>query len=203
MRGLFFALGVLSLPVLGMAQFSRLEVEEVPNKGVVPGKTYRIYAVMEREGDVIDAVYGEKNAPLRISSTAPFYQHPKGNALSADIQRYDLQNDNKLKYDSWFTIGAEDNYMNRLTGFLVDFAAFESGATFETNNGAWFVTPDQPQGRAPGDKRILLMQLTSAGTITGVINVHGRTYVELDKDGNPKAAPREIKAEGLTFTCGK
>jgi hypothetical protein len=47
------------------------------------------------------------------------------------------------------------------------------------------------------------MQLTSAGTITGVINVHGRTFVELDKDGNPKAAPREIKAEGLTFTCGK
>jgi hypothetical protein len=191
------------LPLFGAAQFSRLLVEEVPNKGVVPGKTYRIYAVMEREGDVIDAVYGEKNAPLRITSTAPFYQHPKGNALSADIQRYDLQNDNKLKYDSWFTIGSEDNYMNRLTGFLVDFAAFESGQTFETNNGAWFVTPDQPQGRAPKDKRILLMQLTSVGTITGVINLHGRTFVELDASGNPVSAPKEIKAEGLTFTCGK
>ena len=105
----------LAVTASASAQVVRLEVDYIDNMGKVPGDTYRIYAVMESEGDILDAVYGEASAPMRVSATKPFYQHPKGGALSADIQRYDTTLDETLLYDSWVTIGAEDNYMNAVS----------------------------------------------------------------------------------------
>ena len=63
------------------AQFKSLVVEEVDNKGAVPGRTYRVYAQMEAEGDVIDAVFGDGQDYLEITSTAPFYQHEMGETV--------------------------------------------------------------------------------------------------------------------------
>ena len=168
----------LTLAVMASAnaQFVRLEVDYIDNMGKVPGDTYRVYAVMENEGDILDAVYGESSAPLTISSTQPFFQHPKGGALSADIQRYDTMQDETLLYDTWVTIGAEDNYMNAVSGFIMEdaLAVFDKGETLATNDGAWFVTPDKRQAAAGPSKRILLMQLTTAGEVNGLINLHGR-----------------------------
>ena len=104
--------------------------------------------------------------------------------LSADIQRYDTTTDPTLLYDSWVTIGAEDNYMNAVSGFIMDFESFNAGGELATNDGAWFVTPDKRQAAAPPSKRILLMQLTTAGEVEGVLNVHGRTRPVTDADGN-------------------
>tara|TARA_B100000989_G_scaffold297942_1_gene285357 strand:+ start:1669 stop:2292 length:624 start_codon:yes stop_codon:yes gene_type:complete len=185
------------------AQFVRLEVDYIDNMGKVPGDTYRVYAVMENEGDILDAVYGEASAPLKVSSTKPFFQHPKGGALSADIQRYDTTLDETLLYDSWVTIGAEDNYMNAVSGFIMEdaLALFDQGNELVTNDGAWFVTPDKRQAAAGPSKRILLMQLTTSGDVEGLINLHGRTKTVMDSEGNPLGAPEAIKNEGLTFVC--
>ncbi|MDG2311814.1 MAG: hypothetical protein P8L64_05445, partial [Flavobacteriales bacterium] len=140
---LFTALFMTLMVAPLSAQFLRLDVDEIDNEGKVPGKTYRVYAVFENEGDILDAVYGEASALLSITSTKPFYQHPKGGALSTDIQRYDISVNSELAYDSWVTIGSEDNYMNALSGFIMEFGDFETaGGKIETNNGAWFVTPD-------------------------------------------------------------
>ena len=109
------------------AQFKSLLVEEIDNKGAVPGRTYRIYAQMEAEGDVIDAVFGDGQDYLEVSSTAPFYQHERGGNSANELQRSDVQTIDGLKYDSWVTIGYEDNYMNALTAFLMDFSEFEQG----------------------------------------------------------------------------
>ena len=75
-------LGLLSLCTVANAQVVRLEVDYIDNQGLVPGDTYRVYAVMQQEGDILDAVFGEKSAPMSVTSTAPFYQHPKGGSLS-------------------------------------------------------------------------------------------------------------------------
>ena len=157
------------------AQFKGLVVEEVDNKGRVPGKTYRIYAQMEAEGDVIDAVFGDGMDYLEVKSTKPFYQHERGSNSANEIQRSDVLSIEELKYDSWVTIGYEDNYMNALTAFLMDFSEFEAGDRLYTDNGAWFVTPDMRQAAAGADGRLLLMQLTTEGDISGRINLHGRT----------------------------
>ena len=80
---------------------------------------------MEAEGDVIDAVFGDGQDYLEVSSTAPFYQHERGGNSANELQRSDVQTIAGLKYDSWVTIGYEDNYMNALTAFLMDFSEFE------------------------------------------------------------------------------
>ena len=122
--------------------------------------------------------------------------------MASQVQRFDVENDATLAFDSWVTIGLEDNYMNSLTGFLMDFTEFEKGNALETDNGAWFVTPDKRQALAPADKRILLVQLTSNGQITGMINIHGRTKATENIDGTIDGGEM-IQAEGLTFSCGQ
>jgi hypothetical protein len=188
---------------MASAQVVRIEVDYIDNQGLVPGDTYRVYAVMENEGDILDAVFGEASAPLSITSTKPFYQHPRGGSLSADIQRMDTMDDSSLLYDSWVTIGAEDNYMNAVSGFIMDFTSFDQGGPLTTRDGAWFVTPDKRQAMAPPSKRILLMQLTTAGEVEGIINLHGRTKAVTDLQGNVIQGQEVIQAEGLTFFCKK
>jgi len=199
-RPLLFTLSLVA-GVAAQAQVVRLEVDYIDNGGLVPGDTYRVYAVMQNEGDIIDAVFGEASAPLSITSTKPFYQHPEGGPLSADIQRQTAAEKPALAYDSWVTIGSEDNYMNAVSGFIMDFTTFNEGGELSTNDGAWFVTPDKRQAMAPPSKRILLMQLTTAGKVNGLINIHGRTKAETDAEGNVVSGQQLIQSEGLVFEC--
>ena len=180
------------------AQFKSLLVEEIDNQGTVPGRTYRIYAQMEAEGDVIDAVFGDGQDYLEVSSTAPFFQHERGGNSANELQRSDVQTVDGLKYDSWVTIGYEDNYMNALTAFLMDFSEFEQGARLYTDNGAWFVTPDMRQAAAGPDGKLLLMQLTTEGEITGRINLHGRTRpLPLRDDGQRTMYPDSLVPQSI------
>lgn len=200
------ALTMLLAPALVWGQFSHMEVDEVDNGGVVAGRTYRVYAVMESEGDVIDAIFGETGKPLEISCSDGFFQHPKGGGMAAEVQRYDVENDPTLAYDSWVTIGLDDNYMNSVTAFPPEttyFDAFENGGTLTTDNGAWFVLPDKRQAMAPANKRILIAQFTTTGTVNGLINIHGRTKAILDAEGNVESGAKLIQAEGISFTCGR
>lgn len=190
------------------AQFLRLEVDEIDNQGLVPGRTFRVYAVFGQEGDVIDAVYGEKSALLEVKSSTGFYQHERGGGMSSEVQKYDLTVVPELAYDSWVTIGREDNYMNHVNKFNMDFSAFDpAGGAIATDNGAWFVTPDKFQAKAGASKRILLMQLTSEGKITGVINIHGLHSVNggdiFDEKGVRVNEAEEIRVEGLYFEAGE
>jgi len=196
----FFTAGI------SQAQFVQLEVEEVPNNGIVPGKTYRVYAKMQNPGDIVDAVFAEEKNPIEIKSTTKFYQHPKGGALSNEVQRFDIQNDPKLTFDSFFTIGLTDNYNNYVTPFLMDSLetkAFEQGNAYISYNSAWFVTPDKRQTQAGKDGRVLLMQLTTTGVVTGRLNLHGREKEVLDENGDLVDGGFIIEQRGLTFTCGK
>jgi hypothetical protein len=200
----FSTLLLSCFPLFSFAQFSHVEVEERDNGGVVAGRTYRVYAVMQNEGDVIDAIFGEDGKPLEISCTSAFYQHPKGGGMAAEVQRFDVQNDAALAFDSWVTIGLEDNYMNSLTAFPPNtdfFGDFEKGGSLKTNNGAWFVLPDKRQAFAPEDKRILIGQFTTTGRVSGLINIHGRTKAITDMEGNVVSGAELIQAEGISFTC--
>ena len=194
-----FTLALALAPALTFAQFQELVIEEVTNYGLVEGQTWRVYALMENPGDVIDAVFGEENAPLWLHAENGFYQHPKGGALASEVQRYDVEQDRSLRYDTWFTIGKADNYLNKVSSFPPDlsFDAFEAGGDFETNNGAWFVVPTEFQAIAPPDRKILLMQLTSDGPIEGVLNLHGREAQTFDEAGNIVGSVTPIQVEGV------
>lgn len=181
------------------AQYLGLEVDAIDNQGIVPGTTYRVYAVMESEGDLIDAIFGDGEDVLIVESTKPFYQSSLGGDLAKDTQRSLSESDETLKYDSWVTIGFEDNYMNALTGFMIDFSEFATGGRIFSDNGAWFVTPDMLQARAGKDKRILIMQLTTEGEVSGMLNIHGRTRSQ----GEPGSETFEvIEARRVPFSFG-
>ena len=102
------------MAIAATAQFQRIEVEEVDNGGLVPGTTYRVYAVLSHSEDHVHAIYGDKENTLQISCTEPFYQHPDGGAMSRDVLRKQTKMDASLKYDSWFTIGLEDENLSAL-----------------------------------------------------------------------------------------
>ena len=91
--------------------------------------------------------------------------------------------------------------MNAVSGFIMDFESFNAGGELATSDGAWFVTPDKRQAAAPPSKRILLMQLTSKGEISGLINLHGRTKAVTDSEGNVVGGQEAIQSEGLRFEC--
>ena len=46
--------------------------------------------------------------------------------MAAEVQRYDVENDATLAYDSWVTIGLADNYMNSLTAFPPETTFFDA-----------------------------------------------------------------------------
>lgn len=189
------------------AQFVKLEVDEISNEGIVPGKTYRVYAVFETEGDIIDAIYAKQDAPILIQSTKPFYQHPKGGGTSVEIQRSEISIYPELKYDSWVTIGMEDNYLNKMNTISVSLDSFEKqGGAIELRSGAWFAFPGATEGGARQtisgpSKRILLMQLTTEGSVTGVINLHGRHKESFDDFGKLIPPTIEIDVMGESFFC--
>jgi hypothetical protein len=185
---------IACLPVFGFSQVKQLVVEEIDNGGNVKGRTYRIYAEMTNVKDQIYVVYGDSINPLKISSTKPFYQHKYGGAFSRDSNRKQVSEDKQLKYDSWLTIGAEDNYNNNVQFLNLDFNNFEvKGSAIEIpKDGAWFCIPTDKQAWCGEDKRILLMQLTSDGQIIGTINIMGKTY-----DGNI------YQKQNMAFSCGE
>lgn len=192
MKKFILSLLAVAFVTTAFTQFQEIVVEEVENNGVVEGKTYRVYALMKSQRDYIDAVLGLPESPMRISTSTTFYQNERAGALASNTMRADLKNDPKLAFDSWVTIGLEDNYNNAVTGFLVDLSSFEAGNALESDNGAWFVTPDKEQAYAGPSKKILIMQLTTTGVVDGIINLHGKNI-----NGE------EWQSNGVSFTCGK
>lgn len=191
MKKLIFTLLAVALCSITYGQFTRLVVKEIPNKGV-PGKTYRIYAEVKGAEDHVHAVFGQEGHPLKVESTEEFYQSKYGGGMSKEINRSTVSENEELKYDSWVTIGLEDNYNNALNIFIMTLDDFEQGKKLQTTDGAWFVTPDHRQAFADKDGLILLMQLTTEGTVDGIINLQGRM-----------GSGEVFKEYDLTFTCGK
>jgi len=178
----------------GNAQLKGIITEQVENEGKVPGRTWRVYAEMTDSGDQLFVAFGDSVHKIEIKSTKPFYQSKAGGALSKDSNRKEASEDPKLKFDSWITIGAEDNYNNNMNTLNLDLSIFESrgGAIDSGKEGAWFCIPTDKQAYAGDDKRILLMQLTSEGRISGKLSLMGKS-----KDGVSYTKYDE------KFECGK
>jgi hypothetical protein len=176
------------------AQFKGFVTEQVENEGKVPGKTWRVYAEMTNVGDQLFVVFGDSVHKIEIKSTKPFYQSKAGGALSKDSNRKEASEDQQLKSDSWITIGSEDNYNNNMNTLNLDLSLFESrGAAIDSGKeGAWFCIPTDKQAYCGEDKRILLMQLTTEGQISGKLSLMGKS-----KDGE------SYTKYDQTFECGK
>jgi len=181
--------------IASLAAFSQVKgvvVEEVDNAGAVAGRTYRIYIELTNDSDAVHMIYGDANHPLEIKSTKPFYQAAQGGPLSLNINRKLAKENPEVRYDSYLTIGYLDNYENSINQ-LLDLAEFEkSGAAIRTNDGAWYCLPGKPQTYAGTSKRVLVMQLTTEGKVSGKFSIMGKT-----------ASKEVFHSYDHSFTCGK
>ena len=139
--------------------------------------TARIYAEFSAASDELDAVFGDADDMLSISSNgAGFYQNALGGATSMQINPALIPLFPSLALDSWVTIGLEDSTDNNMLNIGIDWSDFESGNEISTDNGAWFATPADAQVLAGSDLRVLVGQFTMLGIdshVSGVLNLQG------------------------------
>ena len=157
-----------------MADYSGLSYSGVDNGDGT--WTARIYVNFDTPTDQLNAVFGDPDDSLLISSTNGFYQNSFGGATSANINPafYDLFP--SLLQDSWVTIGLDDQTDNAMLDIGIDWTGFEGGGDIATNNGAWFATPADAQVLAGEDLRVLVGQFTMYGLdahVSGVLNLQG------------------------------
>lgn len=149
--------------------------------------TWRIYALLPNSADLLSAVYATEDAPaLSIStSTNQIWNAPLGGYLGSDINPVAFSSDPSTEYDSWVTMGAEDNTFGGFLSALSTLPTMNviaetfgcSGTTPEIDanlnvvDGAWFTLLGNPNGVSYGaDNRILIGQVTTDGDITVCMN---------------------------------
>lgn len=189
MKNLFTLAAALFLGYGAQATNVELVVEAVNNGGQVPGNTYRVYAVLPSTDHSLHAVFADGQHVLNVATTGTFFQHQYGSFSSLDVNQQIVNLDNALAYDSWVTIGARNSENNNLWTIGVDYNNFLAGGELTITDGAWFVVPTDVQAVAEAGNRVLLMQLTTDGVATGVLNLQG-----WDGEGN------SWRAHDLTFS---
>lgn len=179
---------ILAASSFAQATDVRLIVQELHMNNVVEGNTYRVYAELPTLQHSLQVVYGDASNPLRIESTAPFFQSPYAAFSAAGISPAAEQLDATVACDSWITVGYANNQSNDMWDLGVDFANFDQGGSITADNGGWFLLPTDDRCAPSAQRLVLIGQFTSTGEVRGVLNLQGR-----DADG---ATWREL---GLTF----
>ena len=186
--------GICDEDELAQSSFVQLGYDVVGQNTVNGMTTYRVWAEFADPTEQLVAVYGFDSVPLSINTTTTFYQNPLGGALGVDYNPLLLPVDSLLAFDSWVTVGGEDNTAD-VSSIGLDFAAFEgSGGALiadNVNGGSVFIYPDlEPTAFPDADGRVLIAQLTTDGEVNLTVNLQTRT-----SDGeNP-----QILQESLSF----
>ena len=184
-HGAIFMAAAGSLLVTGAATagaFQSLSMDLV-NVGD-QGTTYRLFAHLAT-GARINSVYGDSQGDLFIGTAngATIYQNANGGPTSKEINSNFFPFVPSMEWDSYVSIGAyyqngapfgENNLNN--TG--INWSSFEGGGDLVTNNGSWFVAPEDAQGNELNGV-VFLGQFTIQGgygdtsDLIGQVNLQG------------------------------
>jgi MYXO-CTERM domain-containing protein len=177
------------------------------------GDTYRIYALLDA-GARVDAVYGNSAGDLNIyASIGTFYQNlVYGANTSTGINSAFFAIIPSLEWDSYVSIGClySDGTPfagNALNDIGVDFSGFNAGGALNTDNGSWFVTPDDAQGEELGGMVFVGQFTVEAGAeVLGQVNLQGKdasgdTWNEVGASWVP--APGALALLGLAGIAGR
>ena len=149
--------------------------------------TYRMYVDMLNATDYLSSVYGNADNTLLISSTSPFYNDVFGSTLGSGVNPLIFGAFPSATADSWATIGLDSQPVGSEIAISVVesgeqpwVACFQAGSSIDGNDividdatgGAWYVLNGAPNGLPDAENsRVLFAQLTTSGTISGVVNV--------------------------------
>ena len=203
MKVLTQSLILAALPTVAMSDYIGLyfEYEDAGNDLW----TLSLYAEFTESNDQLNAVFGDSQSSLYIRSENGFYQNPFGGPTSISINPALIPLFPSLEYDSWVTIGSENQVDNAMLDIGIDWTEFENGGNIETDNGVWFATPNDIQVMAGDDLRVLIGQFTTYGwdsQISGSLNLQGKkgdfqTFVARDQYFGWVPAPGTIVLLGI------
>jgi hypothetical protein len=174
MKNIFAMTAALLMGFGASANNVELVVEAVDNGGLVPGNTFRVYAVLPTAQHSLHAIFAAEEHVLNVVTTGSFFQHQYGSSSSLDVNEAMVNIEPSLAFDSWVTVGADNSSSNNLWTIGVDYTDFLAGNELNVTDGAWFVVPTDVQAAAAVGNKVLLMQLTTDGTATGILNLQGR-----------------------------
>jgi hypothetical protein len=159
----------------------------VGNTDLTGFTTYRVYVHLQNQSDFVSAIYGDERAdntiPFNLDFTCDLYQHPDGAFLGNNVQEAFYEYVPEMEYDSWFSIGADNNSAGgALTAFAEPAATtvltkFNNDQSLTIEDGAIFTLNDEehPNGEAKlsqmGEKRVLIGQFTTCGDFNWCLNV--------------------------------
>jgi len=208
-------------------QLTGVSIEVAPITGVLRTATsplplsavcYRIYATFSSPNAQVVGVFGAPDeGPLRLEATDGFYNDPMGGNTASNRPCDPNGNFPELAFDSFVTVGGDcsGNSLEQAVG--LEFSAFNSGGGLDDDNGIVVLTPDEPQGFAGADGRVLIAQLTSrdGSPPEGQVNLAGfnsdgseflayaMTWGDpalVDCNGNGQQDALDI-GEGLSLDC--
>ncbi len=172
---------------LTFGQYS-LTVSEYSTDIILGQTTYRMHVNMLNSDDFLSSVYGNQNDPFYFSTSDGFYNDSFATGSTAGgVNPAFFGFFPTLEGDSWITIGID----SAPTGAEVAISTVESsdqpwigafsstsplsGENFEMSDqtgGAWYVLNGTPNGLPdPVNSQVLVMQITTAGTLSGTMNV--------------------------------
>ena len=184
-----------------------LEVETsvVHEGGVLDGQTtYRVYLNTVNENDYLSSCSGDASGPMSLTAPQGWYNSPYNASWNATgINPLFLPAFPELAFDSFLEIGGHDSntslgpsLVSGEVGFSQEFTSNNLvGSSFvvdDATGGAWFLpypgmgVVDSHPGFGGEEKRVLVAQITSAGTIEGQITV--QVFIEGDQGDEFRAS---------------
>ncbi|MDG2426579.1 MAG: hypothetical protein P8M07_08360, partial [Flavobacteriales bacterium] len=208
-----FAFGQTYFPSYESAYSLVVETTTQHSDGLLAGQTtYRIFAVCNHPDDVVGVVYGDEDSPLNITSSSPFYQHVLGGATPNGINPLLFGGFPELEYDSWATIGIDQSPLlsagegdvvaiqNDQQQWMTDFEMLGQSIVIDDFvGGSWYATDNLTNGIAGEDLRVLLMQLTTTGDISGIMRL--QVYEEGASTDSTTTRPYLTFASGSLAGC--
>lgn len=176
--------------------------------GYPPGAgstTWRLYAEFDDPNDQLTSVGGSPGSGGVIigDPTLGFYQNMFGGSFSTHINPAFYGVFPSLAYDSWVTIGAEDQTQNNMVNSGFDTTSFDAGGNLYVPNGSWDLAMNDPNAFGdvlPGmpNYQVLVGQFTvwgyGASTAPwGYLNLSGFS------SGFTPGDPIPWSVEGVTF----
>jgi len=194
MKHLLFSIGLIC-SLGAQAQLTNISVETYQvHDGVAITElagftTYHVYANTTNSTDFVSSVFGDSDNELIFSSNGTVYQSDPSFAYGNEGNSNLFTALPQLEWDSWLTIGmitSADNGAISDVGMDLAMDSFDTTGDFYINDpigGAWFY-PGFPCGITPVDEcssnfsafggednKVLLAQITTDGSFTGVFNV--------------------------------
>jgi hypothetical protein len=168
--------------------------------------TYRFYVTTVAEDDFVSAVYGNDMDTLTLASDSGWYQHPFGSHLAQNNDPAFFETFPELAYDSWVTIGVDgptvagENLVNAVgapgvEGWVAEFESGEAIVMDDAVGGSWFILNGGANGIAGAEMRVLVAQVTTAGTLNGRLNIQ-----VFEGGDNDNASLHTFTFEGTVWT---